>query len=70
MKFNDKVKEIISELNVQSVHLNDSPVRDGNVPNGFYGNINKNGPNQLIDNLWYDKNQRKKQKKKPKREKN
>jgi hypothetical protein len=63
MKFDELVNRLLSEFNLQSVHLVDGPARDGFVPNGFMGNINKQGPNHLVGNMWYRKDQKKNKKK-------
>ena len=63
MKFDEMVNRLLAEFNLQSVHLVDGPARDGFVPNGFMGNINKQGPNHLVGNMWYTKDEKKKKNK-------
>lgn len=51
MNFDKAVEKLLNELNAQTIHLQDSPSKDGTLPDGgnqFYGNINKNAPNQLL----------------------
>ena len=59
MKFDELVNTLLSEFNFRSVHLVDGPSRDGFVPTGFMGNINKQGPNHLVGNMWYTKRSKK-----------